>query len=77
MNDDRVMALWTQHGLLTEGLGPEAEWKPVPPDTKQTNHNAFWGAITPILTEAYDDDADDDDVPFWMSQRATRALISN
>jgi hypothetical protein len=65
------MSLWTGHGLLTEGLGPQAEWSPVPPDQAQIRHGAFWATVSGMMPD------DEHDEPYWMTQDATQALIDN
>jgi hypothetical protein len=65
------MSLWTEDGLLTEGLGPQAEWSPVPPDQAQTRHETFWSTVSGMMPD------DEHDEPYWMTQDATQALIDN
>lgn len=66
-----MMALWTERGLITEGLGPEAEWSPVPPDQSQKRHQAFWSTVSGMMPD------DEHDEPYWMSQAATARLFNN
>lgn len=75
---DRMISL-RKIGLCTEGIGPEMEWDPTSSGVHQRRHASFWVAIAPLLIDAYgdDDDADDDDLPHWMSERATALLRAN
>jgi hypothetical protein len=75
---DKLIAL-RELGLCTEGLGPAKEWEPVSQDEHYQRHNKYWKAIGPLLTDAYGDnpEADDTDLPEWMSERATNALKAN
>jgi hypothetical protein len=77
-DNDRLIALWNR-GLVSEGIGPEAEWHPVCPDQHQVRHNKFWNALAALLSDGYgdDDEAGDDDLPEWMSERALQLLAQN
>lgn len=70
-DEERVLALWTTRGLITEGLGPEAEWSPVPPGTAQQRHQAYWDTVSGIMPD------DEHDEPYWMTQAATEELLNN
>lgn len=63
--------LWTRGGLLTSGLGPDAEWFPQRPDEHQELHTAFWSVAEDMLPE------DEDDEQPWMTQAASRKLAAN
>lgn len=70
-DEERVMALWTEEGLLTEGIGPQAEWHPVPPQSAQVRHRAFWATVGGIMPD------DEHDEPYWMTEAASTRLASN
>lgn len=61
-------------GLLTEAIGPVAEWAPVPPDAFQRRHDTFWRIVTGLLT---DTDEDYDDLPDYMTEVGTEQLEAN
>lgn len=61
-------------GLLTEGLGPQREWKPSPPAEYQQRHDMFWCIVTGILNDA---DEDYDDLPDYMTEVGTEQLVAN
>lgn len=64
------LELWTR-GLLTEAIGPEAEWKPSPPAEHQQIHDSFWKLAAGIIPD------NEDDEQFWMTHDATRRLKAN
>ena len=64
------LELWAL-GLMTEGLGPKAEWHPVSAKERQWFHDAFWHTVLGLVPE------DEDDEPFWMSENAATELASN
>lgn len=70
-SEQRLMALWTKQGLMSEGIGPEAEWSPVKPVMHQERHTAFWDAVSGMMPD------DEDDEPYWMTFNATDDLKSN
>lgn len=73
--DDMDRALRLEgSGLLTEGIGPQAEWSPVPPDVYQRRHDTFWRIVTGLLTDA---DEDYDDLPDYLTEVGTEQLESN
>lgn len=70
-DDARVMSLWCDSGLRTEGIGPQAEWDPVNGSIFQLRHDAFWRSLSGIIP---DDEADE---PYWMTQAASTKLLHN
>lgn len=73
--DDMERALRLEgSGLLTEGLGPFAEWAPASPDTYQRRHDDFWRIVTGILIDAVEDY---DDLPDYLTEAGTEQLESN
>jgi hypothetical protein len=78
---DRYALLNTlrDYGLFSEGIGPRTEWHPVSADARQRLHNQYWGVIGEILGDGWgdDDEAGDDELPFWMSERAVAQLAAN
>ena len=69
-NGDRAVFL-DSLGLQTEGLGPTAEWSPVPRGVAQRRHNEFWRVVADMLPE------DENDERFWMTNDAARQLEAN
>jgi hypothetical protein len=70
-DEQRLLSLWTDGGLMSEGIGPQEEWSPVTPDVHQRRHAAFWKTVHDIVPD------NEDDEPFWMTQGATRKLLDN
>lgn len=73
---DKLIAL-SDRGLLSEGLGPEAEWDPVDPERYQHRHNRWWRFVAAVTELEYTMEANDDDLPHWMSEEATIELKAN
>lgn len=70
-DEARMMALWTEEGLLTEGIGPQVEWSPVVPLKAQERHRLYWSAVSGMIPD------DEDDEPYWMTEAATAQLLNN
>lgn len=76
MDYDRLIAL-SRTGMFSGGIGPELEWEPVTRDEFQLRHNQFWRFVSDVLELEYTDEANDDDLPSWMSEEATTQLRNN
>lgn len=76
MDHDKLIA-FSEDGLFSGGLGPEAEWDPVDPITFQRRHDEFWRFTGDILQTEYTDEGNDEDLPEWMSEEATITLRNN
>jgi hypothetical protein len=61
-------------GLLTEALGPQAEWAPVPPNAYQRRHDTFWRIVAALLES---EPGDYDDLPDYMTETGTDQLQAN
>jgi hypothetical protein len=67
------LQLWAR-GLMTTGLGPDLEWSPVPVVEHADRHDTFWKLVAAmLLTEP----VEYDDLPDWMTETATSALLAN
>jgi hypothetical protein len=73
---DRLIAL-SEDGLFSEGLGPEQEWQPVDRERYQHRHNRWWKFVAAVTDREYTDEANDADLPHWMSEEATMELKAN
>jgi hypothetical protein len=70
-DEARIMTLWTGSGLITEGIGPQAEWDPVIPALAQSRHASYWATVSGMIPD------DENDEAYWMTQEATRDLLHN
>lgn len=61
-------------GLLTEALGPQAEWSPVPPAQYQRRHDMFWKVVTGVLQS---EPGEYDDLPDYLTETASEQLQAN
>lgn len=73
-NETRLMALWNQEGLRSEGLGPPLEWDAVTPEVFQKRHNGFWVLVAGLIKS---EPGEYDDLPQWMTEDAAEQLQSN
>lgn len=67
------MELWTR-GLMTTGLGPDLEWHPTPVIEHARRHDTFWKLVAAMLLTF---DGDYDDLPDYVTEAATTALLDN
>lgn len=67
------LELWAR-GLMTTGLGPDLEWSPAPVIEHSNRHDTFWKLVAGILLN---EAADYDDLPDWMTEAGTTALLHN
>ena len=72
-NLDRLISL-REVGLRSEGLGPDAEWAPVPEDKFQLRHTRYWGQVSDLIEN---EPGDYDDLPRWMTEDAALDLELN
>lgn len=68
-----LMELWAR-GLMTDGLGPDLEWCPVPIAEHRARHDTFWKLVSALL---HDEPGEYDDLPDYMTETATEALELN
>jgi hypothetical protein len=61
-------------GLLTEALGPQVEWSPVPPTAFQRRHDMFWRVVAAVLES---EPGTYDDLPEYLTESATEQLQAN
>lgn len=67
------LELWVR-GLMTTGLGPHLEWSPAPVAEHAARHDRFWKLVAAILLT---EPGDYDDLPDWMTEAGTTALLNN
>lgn len=73
--DDLGLALRLEGlGLFTEGLGPQAEWAPVPPRVFQRRHDTFWQVVARMLES---EPGEYDDLPDYLTETASEQLEAN
>lgn len=70
-DNERLLSLWTEGGLISEGIGPQAEWMPTPPHVHQRHHAAFWETASDMMPD------DENEEPYWMTQDASQELLNN
>ena len=70
---DRLIFL-REVGLRSDGIGPRAEWSPVPENAFQRRHDRFWRTVAGILE---DEPGEYDDLPEWMTEDASEQLLIN
>jgi len=67
------LELWAR-GLMTTGLGPDQEWSPAPIDQHRARHDMFWKLVAALLCT---EPGEYDDLPDWMTEVGTAALLNN
>lgn len=67
------MEFWAQ-GLMTEGLGPDLEWSPVPVIEFRDRHDTFWKLVAALLLT---EPGEYDDLPDYLTETATALLEAN
>lgn len=70
---DRLIELDTQ-GLASEGVGPEAEWCPVPRLVFQRRHTDFWDLVLCILQT---EPGTLEDLPEHLTEIGSDQLMAN